>query len=77
MNRGRLISLSFGAKEQLAVNDDDDDMLAIPKWNKLNRTLSKDSSYMNGINTTTTSKSTLLYNYDRSIYRSFTNLTNR
>ena len=26
---------------------------------------------------TTTSKSTILYNYDRSIHRSFTNLTNR
>ena len=52
-------------------------MLAIPKWNKLNRILSKDSSYMKGIDTTTTSKSNILYNYDGSIHRSFTNLTNR
>ena len=32
---------------------------------------------MKGIDTTTTSKSNILYNYDGSIYRSFTNLTNR
>ena len=52
-------------------------MLAIPKWNKLNRILSKDSSYMKGIDTTTTSKSNILYNYDGSIHRSNTSLTNR
>ena len=67
----------FRGKRTRAVNDDDDDMLAIPKWNKLNRDLDTDSSYMKGIDMTTTSKIPIIYNYDRSIHRSCTNLTNR
>ena len=43
----------------------------------LNADLDTDSSYMKGIDMTTTSKIPIIYNYDRSIHRSCTNLTNR